>query len=83
MARFTASSIEFEDGSSLPADVIVFATGFVPNLKDLARELLGADVSRQLSDFWGLDEEGEINGAFRPCGRTYLERALCTVMLSD
>lgn len=59
----------FDDGSKLGADVIVFATGFEGNMKVMIRDLFSDDVAAQLDDFWGLDEEGEIRGAFRPSGR--------------
>jgi len=59
----------FDDGSTLGADVIVFATGFEGNMKVMIRDLFSDDVAAQLEDFWGLDDEGEIQGAFRPSGR--------------
>ena len=59
----------FHDGSKLSADVIVFATGFEGNMKVMIRDLFSDDVAAQLEDFWGLDDEGEIQGAFRPSGR--------------
>jgi len=59
----------FDDGSKLGADVIVFATGFEGNMKVMIRDLFSNDVAARLDDFWGLDDEGEIQGAFRPSGR--------------
>lgn len=67
--RFTESGIEFDNGSVLPADVVVFATGFEGNLRDNVRGLLGSDVADVIDDFWGMDEEGELKGIYRPCGR--------------
>lgn len=63
--------MEFEDGSHLGADVVVFATGFVGNMRIQAEEMFGPDIAAQLEDFWGLDPEGEINGAFKPLPRKY------------
>lgn len=59
------------NGSHIRADVVVFGTGFIGNLRLLVAELFGHEVAGQLEDLWGLDEEGELKGAFKPCGRTY------------
>jgi hypothetical protein len=66
---WTENGLLCSDGSHLKADVVVFATGFVCDLKLVVAELFGSEVAIQLEDFWGLDEEGEIKGAFKPTGR--------------
>ena len=33
-----------------------------------AESVLGKDIASKLVDFWGIDEEGEHVGAFKPCG---------------
>ncbi|KAE9363311.1 FAD/NAD(P)-binding domain-containing protein [Stipitochalara longipes BDJ] len=48
--RYVEDGLEFEDGERLPADVVVFATGF-----------------DKMGDWWGIDNQGEIRSAFRPC----------------
>jgi hypothetical protein len=53
----------------LKADVIVFATGFKGNMKYMVEDIFGPDIAEQMGDFWTLDKEGEIQGAFKPCGR--------------
>jgi hypothetical protein len=53
----------------LKADVIVFCTGFLGNVKLLISDMLGDDVANRVEDYWGLDAEGELKGAFRPSGR--------------
>ena len=68
---YTEDGLHFSDGSELKADVIVFSTGFSGDLRSEIRELFGEDVASKVQDFWGLDEEGELNGAFKPCGRKY------------
>ncbi len=68
---WTEDGLLCADGSRLPADVVVFATGFVCNLKLSVAELFGPEVAASLDDMWGLDEEGEIKGAFKPCGRKF------------
>lgn len=61
-----------KNGDHLKADVVVFSTGFIGNLRLLVAEIFGPDVAGQVDNFWGLDEEGELKGAFKPSGRMYL-----------
>ena len=49
--------------------MIVFATGFKGNMKYMVEEIFGPEVAEQMGDFWTLDKEGEVKGAFKPCGR--------------
>lgn len=49
----------------MPADVIVWATGFETNLKDYVRELFGSETADQVDEFFGFDDEGEIRGAWK------------------
>lgn len=67
--RFVSDGLLFDDGTKLDADVVVFATGFVGNMKSTVQGLFGPQVAAQIDDFWGLDLEGEIKGAFKPSGR--------------
>ncbi|UZF48312.1 hypothetical protein [Rhodococcus rhodochrous] len=46
---------------------MVFATGW-PNMRDTIRPIIGDEVADQLTPVWGLDEQGEIQGTFRPTG---------------
>lgn len=71
IAQFTDSEVVFSDGTSRPADVVVFATGW-PNMRDNLRPIIGDELADQLTEVWGLDEEGEIRGAFRPSGHPSL-----------
>ncbi len=65
--RITADSIEFNDGSSLRADVIVLATGYT-NMREKARALLGDQIADQVKPIWGLDDEGELRTIWRESG---------------
>lgn len=49
--------------------MIVFATGFSGNLRQVVADTFGSSIADQLEDFWGMDTEGETNGAFKPSGR--------------
>ncbi|EPQ61348.1 flavin-containing monooxygenase, partial [Gloeophyllum trabeum ATCC 11539] len=67
MDHFTSSGIKFQDGSELPCDVVIFATGY-DDPRDAVIRILGNKVSSTLKPIWGLSDEGEINGAWRDLG---------------
>ena len=80
---FTSRGLEYERGvegsgsgsggegekEELEADVIVFATGFKNDVREIVAGLCGEDVERDVEDYWGVDTEGEIWGAYKPSGR--------------
>lgn len=55
------------DGSILPADVIVLATGYLNQEADV-REYFGDAVAESVGPVWGWGEDGEMRGAWRPTG---------------
>tara|TARA_R110002049_G_scaffold302477_1_gene495390 strand:+ start:9694 stop:11493 length:1800 start_codon:yes stop_codon:yes gene_type:complete len=61
---FVAEGASLKDGSTVPADLIVLATGYYPQ-KELVRRALGPKVADQVGDVWGLGEDGELNNMFR------------------
>ncbi|KAI0327782.1 FAD/NAD-P-binding domain-containing protein [Cubamyces sp. BRFM 1775] len=65
--KFTDGGVVLSDGSELPADAVVFATGYV-RMREANAEILGSDVMEQVDQVYGLDDEGELNGSYRPCG---------------
>ncbi|KAK9453468.1 hypothetical protein V1511DRAFT_504833 [Dipodascopsis uninucleata] len=65
--RFTEDSIEFEDGSSLKADIVVLATGY-KNMRETGRKIFGDKVADRCRDVWGLDDEGELRTMWRDSG---------------
>ncbi|KAJ6562315.1 FAD/NAD-P-binding domain-containing protein [Mycena capillaripes] len=67
IARFTENSAVFTDGSALSIDSVIYAT-FYESIRDTMRGLFGDEVIDQTSAVWGIDEEGEINGCYRPSG---------------
>lgn len=71
VTSFTETGLEFADGERLDADVIVFATGFEPNYNIATKKIFGPELSDQLQEYWGVDAEGEIRGAWKPVGRKY------------
>ncbi|THG97872.1 hypothetical protein EW026_g4211 [Hermanssonia centrifuga] len=64
---FGEKSLVFEDESELPADAVIFATGYI-NIRETNKKLFGADIIDQTSHVWGLDDEGELRGSYRPSG---------------
>ncbi|KAJ7020525.1 FAD/NAD-P-binding domain-containing protein [Mycena alexandri] len=67
IARFTENSAVFTDGSSLEVDAVIFATSY-ESIRETMRGLFGDAVIDQTTLVWGTDEEGELNGAYRPSG---------------
>ncbi|EKM53733.1 uncharacterized protein PHACADRAFT_211396 [Phanerochaete carnosa HHB-10118-sp] len=72
---FATDGLIFSDGSKLPADVVIFATGY-ELLRDVQKHTFGEGVIDRTSETWGLDEESEINGCFRPSGHPALWYAI-------
>lgn len=75
--RYGERSLIFSDGTEIQADVIVFTTGFVGNLRQHVASILGPEVAARSEDCFGLNEEGEILGAFKPNGREYQRPTSC------
>ncbi|EJD51233.1 FAD/NAD(P)-binding domain-containing protein [Auricularia subglabra TFB-10046 SS5] len=67
VARLEGDTVIFTDGSTLPADVLVLATGY-ESVRHSLREIFGDELYKQTSDVWGIDAQGEIRGSYRPTG---------------
>ncbi|KZT03172.1 FAD/NAD-P-binding domain-containing protein [Laetiporus sulphureus 93-53] len=67
LEQFLEKEVVFTDGTTLPADVVVYATGYIDPRESL-KDTFGADVIEQTSLLWGLDEENEIKGSFKRSG---------------
>jgi len=67
LQRFTENGLKFEDGSKLDADVVVFATGYT-NMRESIRKICGDEITNQLKELGGIDEEYELNSVYRDCG---------------
>lgn len=70
--HYTRTGLAFSDGTEIPADVVVFCTGFIGNMRTDVARIFGDEVASRADDFWGLDEEGELRGAFKRHGRKCL-----------
>ncbi|KAF7778399.1 hypothetical protein Agabi119p4_2744 [Agaricus bisporus var. burnettii] len=67
IAEIKENSLKFENGSEVPADVIIFATGLA-DISSEIRRICSQDVGKKLKKIWGLSSEGEINGAWGDLG---------------
>jgi cation diffusion facilitator CzcD-associated flavoprotein CzcO len=62
--RFTAGGALLKDESTVPADLIVLATGYYPQ-KELVNRALGAEIADRIGPVWGLGEDGELNNMYK------------------
>ncbi|MDR1990977.1 MAG: NAD(P)/FAD-dependent oxidoreductase [Acidobacteriaceae bacterium] len=62
--RFTADGVRLKDGSTVPADLIVLATGYYPQV-ELVRRALGEKMVDRIGPVWGLDSHGELSNMFK------------------
>ena len=53
VAEITEDSVVLEDGTKLPADVIIYATGY-GSMNGWAADLIGKDVADKVGKCWGL-----------------------------
>ncbi|KAF9066696.1 FAD/NAD-P-binding domain-containing protein [Rhodocollybia butyracea] len=67
--KFSDTSVTFDDGSTLEADVVIFATGY-QGMEENLKTLLGDHTISQtkLLPCGIIDEEGEIPAGYRPTG---------------
>ena len=63
--RFVPQGVALKDGTILPADLLVTATGYTSQL-DVMRELLGSEIADKIGTVWGIDKDGELLNMFRP-----------------
>ncbi|KIK62728.1 hypothetical protein GYMLUDRAFT_260001 [Collybiopsis luxurians FD-317 M1] len=64
--KFSENALVLDDGSTLEADVVVFATGFI-NIRGVMKDIFG-DAIDKTGSVQGLDEEGEMRGGYRSTG---------------
>jgi len=56
VSELTEDSVVLEDGTVLPADVVVYATGY-GSMNGWAADLIGQDVADKVGKVWGLGSE--------------------------
>ena len=62
--RFTAGGALLKDGSTVPADLLVLATGYFPQM-ELVRRALGEEMVKRIGPVWGIGADGELNNMFK------------------
>ena len=62
--RFTADGALLKNGSTVPADLVVLATGYYPQ-QELVRRALGDEMVERIGPVWGIGEDGELNNMFK------------------
>jgi putative flavoprotein involved in K+ transport len=62
--RFTADGAQLKDGSTVPADVLVLATGYYPQM-ELVRRALGEEMGERIGPVWGIGSDGELNNMYK------------------
>jgi cation diffusion facilitator CzcD-associated flavoprotein CzcO len=62
--RLTADGALLKDGSTVPADLIVLATGYYPQM-ELVRRALGEEMVERIGPVWGIGADGELSNMFK------------------
>jgi cation diffusion facilitator CzcD-associated flavoprotein CzcO len=62
--RFTADGALLKDGSTVPADLIILATGYYPQM-ELVRRALGAEMVNRIGPVWGIGPDGQLNNMYK------------------
>ncbi|OCF30846.1 flavin-containing monooxygenase [Kwoniella heveanensis CBS 569] len=65
--HFTEDKVYLNGDREREYDLVVFATGF-SNTIDSVRRTLGDEIANRVKPIWGMDEEGELNSAWKDCG---------------
>lgn len=70
-AGFVADGLRRKDGSVVPADLVVLATGF-ENMQEGVRAMLGDTVAERVGPIWGFDEDEQMRAMWRRTGQENL-----------
>jgi cation diffusion facilitator CzcD-associated flavoprotein CzcO len=62
--RFVADGALLKNGETVPADLIVLATGYFPQ-QELVRRGLGDEIMERIGSVWGVGEDGELNNMYK------------------
>ncbi len=62
--RFCADGALLKDGSVVPAEVLVLATGYFPQA-ELVSRALGPDIAKKVGPVWGEGPDGELANMFK------------------
>jgi len=62
--RFVGDGARLRDGSVVPADLIVLATGYFPQA-ELVRRTLGEEMVERIGPVWGIGPDGELGNMYK------------------
>jgi cation diffusion facilitator CzcD-associated flavoprotein CzcO len=62
--RFCAEGALLKDGTTVPADLIVLATGYFPQM-ELVRRALGEAMVERIGPVWGIGSDGQLNNMYK------------------
>ena len=62
--RFVADGALLKDGRTVPADMIVLATGYFPQ-QELVRRALGDAMAAKIGEVWGIGPNGDLNNMYK------------------
>ncbi len=62
--RFVADGALLKDGTTVPAELIVLATGYFPQ-KELVRRAIGDEMAERIGQVWGMAKDGELANMYR------------------
>ena len=62
--RFCETGALLKDGTTVPADLIVLATGYEPQA-ELVHRALGPKIAERVGQVWGIGEDGEMANMFK------------------
>ena len=68
VAHLTQDAAVFTDGSTMPVDMVVLATGYT-NMQESIRALLGDEVADKVGPAWGFDQGGELRNMWKRTGQ--------------
>lgn len=71
MATFTADGLTLTDGSEIPSDIVVLATGY-ESQQEAVRRLFGDEIAENVGDIWGFDENGFMKNMWTRTGQDRL-----------
>ena len=57
--RFVPQGVALRDGTTMPADLVVVATGY-ESQQEVVRAMLGDAVAERIGPVWGFDDGGEL-----------------------
>jgi putative flavoprotein involved in K+ transport len=62
--RFVAAGALLKDGSVVPADLILLATGYYPQ-QELVRRAMGGAMVEKVGQVWGIGPDGELSNMYK------------------